>query len=147
MNTAKNLVLNLAFGAALFCGLSTTAMAEDVGIPVTLEVRDAASQEVVSTAVVRHPKEAERHRVNVETGRWTESVLYLADGSEVQFHKGDVLSFEVSAPGYKNTETSVLVRKRRNLQIVYLDKMELSLEEEFDNEPAISFDRDVPLDK
>jgi hypothetical protein len=132
---------------ALLLGAPTTALAQDEGIPVTIEVRDQASQEVIPTAVVRHPQEAERHRVNVETGRWTESVLYLADGSEVKFEKGAVHKFEVSAPGYKNAEATLMVRKRRNLLQVFLEKMDLSLDAEFEDEPQITFDRDVPLDK
>lgn len=141
---------NLATGALLGLGLlaaPVTALAADEGIPVTIEVRDAANEAVIPTAVVRHPKEAERHRVNVENGRWVENVLYMSDGSELLFEKGMVLNFEVSAPGYKNVDTSILVRKRRNLHVVYLEKMALDLEEEYDSEPAIGFIRDVPLDK
>ncbi len=138
-------------GAAVFAAvfsLGTPALAgNDEGIPVTIEVRDAATDAIIPTAVVRHPKEAARHRVNSENGRWTESVLYMSDGSELLFEKGMVLTFEISAPGYKNHETNVLVRKRKNLHIVHLEKMELSLDEEFENEPGINFDRDVPLDK
>lgn len=146
---SKNTLSRLAGGALFGLGLAfgSVALAADEGIPVTLEVRDAATDTIIPTAVVRHPKEAERHRVNVETGRWVEDVLYMADGSELLFEKGMVLTFEVSAPGYKNHETNVLVRKRRNLHIVHLEKMELSLDDEFGNEPAIQFDRDVPLDK
>ncbi|MCB9668369.1 MAG: hypothetical protein H6734_02745 [Alphaproteobacteria bacterium] len=147
--TRKQSLFSMVSGAALAAGLAlgAPAFAEDAGVPVTIEVRDAATDGVVSTAVVRHPKEAERHRVNADNGRWTENVLYMADGSELLFEKGMVLTFEVSAPGYKNHETSLLVRKRRNLHIVHLEKMELTLDEEFENEPGINFDRDVPLDK
>lgn len=149
MKTPNNPWYMHAAGALLGAGLlvGTPAFAADEGIPVTIEVRDAASQEVVPTAVIRHPKEAERHRVNVETGRWEESVLYMADGTEMMFGKGMELSFEVSAPGYKNHDLNFEVRKRRNLFVVYLEKMSLDLEEDFENEPSIQFDRDIPLEK
>ncbi|MEC8424441.1 MAG: hypothetical protein VX000_11740, partial [Myxococcota bacterium] len=51
------------------------------GVPVTVVVLDEAG-EPVPTAVIRHPDEADRRRVNAVTGEWTGSVLYLPDGSE-----------------------------------------------------------------
>lgn len=128
--------------------LSTPAIAGgEEGIEVTVEVRDYDSGEVIPTAVVRHPDEAVRHRVNAKDGRWRERILYLADGSELIFTKGMSLTFEVSAPGYKNETATYVVRKRKNLVPVLLTKMEISLEEDFANEPTISFGRDRPLDK
>lgn len=149
MKTPNNRWYSRAAGAVLGGGLllAAPAFAADEGIPVTIEVRDLATDKVVPTAVIRHPKEAERHRVNVETGRWEESVLYMIDGEELLFQKGMDLTFEISAPGYKNHEMQVQVRKRRNLFVVHLEKMTLDLEEDFENEPSIQFDRDVPLEK
>ena len=125
----------------------TTANAQDEGIPVAVEVRDLDTKEIVKTAVVRHPEEAVRHKVNTETGRWTEKVLYMSDGSELVFRKGMILTFEVSAPGYHNENVNYMVRKRKNVIPVSLRKMELSLEEDFENDPNINFGRDKPLDK
>lgn len=138
------------FGAALLATAlfaSSAANAADEGIEVTVEVRDYETNEVVPTAVVREPREAVRHRVNVKDGRWRERVLYLADGSELVFTKGMHLTFEVSAPGYKNEIATYVVRKRKNIVPVLLTKMEIKLDEDYDNEPNISFGRDRPLDK
>lgn len=132
---------------ALAAGAISPAVAQDEGIPVAVEVRDVDSKEIVKTAVVRHPEEAERHKVNTETGRWTEKVLYMSDGTELVFRKGMILTFEVSAPGYHNENVNYMVRKRKNVIPVALRKMELSLEDDFESEPNIQFGRDKPLDK
>ncbi|MBT3221446.1 MAG: hypothetical protein HN348_20375, partial [Proteobacteria bacterium] len=58
---------------------SSVAIAEDIGIPVTVQVVDIEGVPI-ATAVVRHPMEADRHRVNTETGRWTASILYMPNG-------------------------------------------------------------------
>ena len=137
-----------AFQVLFLLLFSSVALAAgDEGIEVTVEVRDYDTNEVVPTAVVRHPEEAVRHRVNVKDGRWREKILYLADGSELVFTKGLTLMFEVSAPGYKNETATYTVRKRKNVIEVLLTKMEISLDEDFENEPNISFGRDRPLDK
>lgn len=133
---------------ALFAMLAgAPAWAQEEGIPVAVEVRDAATGKIIPTAVVRHPMEAERHRVNTETGRWTEKVLYMSDGSELLFTKGMVLNFEVSAPGYANENVAYIVRKRNNVIPVSLTKMELSLDDDLESDPSIQFGRDKPLDK
>ena len=122
------------------------ALAEDVGIPVTVQVTDAM-QLPIATAVVRHPSEQDRHRVNTETGKWVASVLYLPDGNELVFIKGMELEFEISAPGYKNARVTYFVRKRKNVVPVVLEKMEFDLESEDDVEdPVIQFGRDKPID-
>lgn len=126
---------------------ATAAFAQEEGIPVVVEVRDAATNEIIQTAVVRHPEEAERHRVNVENGQWVDKVLYLNDGSELFFTKGMLLTFEVSAPGYKNAEVNYLVRKRKNKIPVFLTKLELRLDDDLESDPNIQFGRDKPLDK
>lgn len=126
---------------------SVASAATEEGIEVTVEVRDYDTNEVIPTAVVRHPEEAVRHRVNVKDGRWKDKILYLSDGTELVFTKGKSLTFEVSAPGYKNETATYVVRKRKNLVNVLLTKMEISLDEDFANEPNISFGRDRPLDK
>ena len=123
---------------------SAPAFAEDVGIPVTVEVLDGQGLPI-PTAVVRHPLEADPHRVNTETGKWTASVLYMPDGSELIFEKGLALELEVSAPGYISRRVTYEVRKRKNLAEVSLDKLDTSFEDDFDaDDISIGFGRDVP---
>ena len=134
----------------LVCFLFTTinpALASDEGIPVTVAVLDEAGLPI-PTAVVRHPKEADRHRVNTETGRWTDKILYLPNGEELIFVKNMALEFEVSAPGYENATVQYIVRKRKNIITVTLVKMAFEDEsDEEDEEIIIQFGRDKPLDK
>lgn len=126
--------------------LSSPALAkDDDGIPVTVEVLDTEGKPI-STAVVRHPDEADRHRVNTETGRWSAAVLYLPNGDEIIFKKGMELEFEVSAPGYKNARVKYFVRKRKNLVPVVLEKMDFKLEVDDEDDPVIQFGRDKPID-
>ena len=120
--------------------------ADDVGIPVTVRVLDAETGLPIPTAVVRHPSEQDRHRVNTETGQWTESVLYLPDGSELIFDKGMTLEFEVSAPGYANQRVTYTVRKRKNVFEVMLPKMQIDLSDEDPEDIVIQFGRDKPID-
>ncbi len=140
------MIRKLGLLAALMITTAPSALAQEEGIPVTVEVRGPEG-EVIPTAVVRHPKEKEQHKVNTETGRWTERVLYMLDGSEFPFTKGQILQFEVSAPGYKNATVTYVVRKRKNLIPVQLEKMALDLSEDLDMAPNINFGRDKPLDK
>lgn len=142
-------MFRLLTALTLVAGISVAApaLAQDDGIPVTIEVLDPEGKPI-PTAVVRHPEEADRHRVNTETGRWTGSVLYMPDGSELVFEKGLVLSFEVSAPGYANSSFQYLVKKRKNLGTVVLEPITFSIEEDEELEdPVIQFGRDKPLDK
>jgi len=132
--------------AVLGLMLSLPAFAEDVGIMVTVEVIDVAGQPI-QTAVVRHPSEQDRHRVNTATGRWEASVLYLPNGDELVFLKGMELTFEVSAPGYENFTATYIVRKRKNVAQVVLQKMDIDLsEDEALDAPIIQFGRDKPID-
>jgi hypothetical protein len=116
------------------------------GIPVTVRVIDAESGQPIPTAVVRHPQEQDRHRVNTETGTWTNNVLYLPDGSEMFFTKGMQLEFEVSAPGYANQKVAYVVRKRKNVFDVPLTKMAIDMSEEDPEDIMIQFGRDKPID-
>ncbi|MEZ4318878.1 MAG: hypothetical protein R3F61_15290 [Myxococcota bacterium] len=124
---------------------ASPAYAQEEGIPVTVEVRNAKSGEVVPTAVVRHPDEAERHRVNTETGRWTEKVLYLKDGTELTFTKDLILTFEVSAPGFVNETIVYQVRKRKNVVPVALEEIAFD-DEDDENTPTLEFGRDRPIE-
>ncbi len=130
---------------ALACLLSASpdavaARAGDTpGIPITVTVIDQAG-EPVPTAVIRHPDEADRHRVNSVDGSWTESVLYMPDGTELKFEKGLTLFLEVSAPGYSIQIVQYEVKKRKNsLEVTLMPAPE---DDEPIEEPMMSFGRD-----
>lgn len=132
------------FGLLLVSG-SNDALArkrgEDEGVPIQVTVVDAAGKPI-PTAVVRHPEEADRHRVNSLTGVWEAKVLYLPDGSELIFAPGTVLTLEVSAPNYMTQIIQYDVRKRRNRIEVTLPALEI--DETGIEEPLIQFGRDKP---
>jgi hypothetical protein len=111
------------------------------GVPVRVTVRDAQGAPV-PTAVVRHPKEADRHRVNAATGEWEASALYLPDGSDLAFAPGMRLELEVSAPGYLTQVVEHEVKKKKNRVDVVLEAIDLDAPD--DAEPILEFDRDVP---
>jgi len=115
------------------------------GVPITVYVLDEAGKPI-PTAVVRHPDEQDRHRVNTSTGAWTGSVLYLPDGSEIFFEKGMILELEVSAPGYVTSKVVYQVRKRKNKVTVQLKKMDVILEDDEMEDPVIQFGRDKPIE-
>jgi hypothetical protein len=125
---------------------SQALAAEQEGIPVTVRVLDSTTGMAIPTAVVRHPSEQDRHRVNTESGSWTGEVMYMPDGSELFFTKGMTLEFEVSAPGYVNKRVSYVVRKRRNEVEVFLQKMAIDMSEEDPEDITIQFGRDKPID-
>lgn len=109
------------------------------GVPIQVTVLDIEGKPI-ATAVVRHPEEADRHRVNALTGVWEGDVLYLPDGSEMVFTPGMTLTLEVSAPGYVTQIVQYDVRKRRNhievtLPILEVDSSDIE-------EPLIQFGRD-----
>jgi hypothetical protein len=137
---------------AVPCGVAGLALAgptiaaEEDGIPVTIRVIDAESEKPITTAVVRHPQEQDRHHVNTETGEWIGSVLYMPDGSELLFEKGMMLEFEVSAPGYVNQSVTYEVRRRRNEFPVPLVKLQLDMQDEDPDDITIQFGRDKPID-
>lgn len=113
------------------------------GVPVTVVVLDEAG-EPVPTAVIRHPDEADRRRVNAVTGEWTGSVLYLPDGSEMIFTPGMSLTLEISAPGFMTQVIQYDIRKRGNKVEITLP--EISLDDDDVEEPLIQFGRDKPRD-
>lgn len=130
----------------LLMGLAPGSVAEakkdkDAGVNVRITVLDEAGAPI-PTAVVRHPDEADRRRVNSVTGVWEDSILYLPDGSELRFVPGMTLQFEISAPGYITQVVQYDVRKRNNKLEIGLKQMEIE-EEEID-EPLIQFGRDKP---
>ena len=115
----------------------------DAGTRVYVQVLDD-TEAPIPTAVIRHPDEADRHRVNSVDGTWDEEVLYMPDGSEMVFAPGMILVLEVSAPGYETKVIQYQVRRRRNNVKVSLAK--LQLEDEQVEEPMMSFGRDTPRD-
>jgi hypothetical protein len=129
--------------AAALLVLTATAppafAADGEGIPVTVTVMNSAG-DPVPTAVIRHPDEADRHRVNSVDGSWTESVLYMPDGTELKFEKGLLLQLEISAPGYMMQTVEHEIKKRKNaVEITLLPQPE---DDEPIEEPMMSFSRD-----
>ncbi len=112
-----------------------------VGTRVNVTVMNEAG-EAIPTAVIRHPDEADRHRVNSVDGSWEEEVLYMPDGTELIFEPGLVLFLEISAPGYETQVIQYEVRKRKNFVEVKLAK--LNFDDEEIEEPMMSFGRDTP---
>ena len=140
----SSMFLALAFVLGLSAASPASAKEEDEGVPVEVRVLDAEGNPI-ATAVVRHPMEAERHRVNTVTGSWVGSILYMPDGTMLKFEKGMELEFEVSAPGYITETVRYVMRSRKNLIEVTLDAMQVEEEEPMD-EPIIGFGRDKPID-
>ena len=109
------------------------------GVPVKVFVAGPDGKPI-PTAVVRHPDEADRHRVNAATGHWEGSVLYMEDGSELVFMPNTTIQLEVSAPGFLTKVIQYDIKKRRNQFEVQLDQLSLK-DDEFD-EPIIQFGQD-----
>jgi hypothetical protein len=142
----QSLLTTVFFLSSAFVLGATPALADDVGIEVTVHVTDV-NGDPIKTAVVRHSQEQERHRVNTETGKWKNKVLYLPNGDEIVFEKGMELEFEVSAPGYNNSIIGYVVRKRKNVVPAVLEKMDFDIESDDDlDDPVIQFGRDKPID-
>ena len=114
------------------------------GVPVRVTVVDPDGKPI-PTAVVRHPKEADRHRVNSLTGAWEASVLYLPDGSEMIFTPGMSIQLEISAPGYMTQIIQYDIRKRKNNLEVTLQPLDLGADDI--EEPMIQFGRDKPREE
>jgi hypothetical protein len=130
----------LALAAALLHPAPAIAKKkEGEGVAVKVVVSDEEGAPI-ATAVVRHPDEADRHRVNAVDGSWEASVLYMPDGTELVFQPGLALRLEVSAPGYMTQVLQYDVRKRNNKVQVTLSKLELENEEI--EEPVIQFGRE-----
>jgi hypothetical protein len=134
--TLGALLLPLAWSAPAFA-----KSGDSEGVPVHVTVLDTASAPV-ATAVIRHPKEADRHRVNAATGEWEAAVLYLPDGTELVFEPKMVIQFEISAPGYLTQIVEYEVKKRKNNLEVLLEPIDL--ESSDIPEPIIQFGRDRP---
>lgn len=133
-------VLVLVLGATLVTH-PALARKKNKQVSVKVIVKDEEG-EPIPTAIVRHPEEAERHRVNAVEGSWEADVLYMPDGSELVFTPGMTLELEISAPGYVTQVIQYEVRRRNNKIPVTLKKLELESEEI--EEPMLQFGRDRP---
>jgi len=140
-------VVTMAAGTGFVPGVASVAQAQQAdGVPITFRVLDIEGKPI-PTAVIRHPDEMSRHRVNAETGEAPITELYMPDGSQVVFQKGDRIPFEVSAPGYNSVSYIYEVKKRRNLVISTLEKMNIdALLDDDGDDPVIQFGRDKPID-
>ena len=128
---------------ALFLVSCATMKKRDAGegVTVTVKVMDE-SGDPIKTAVVRHPEEADPHRVNPQNGIWYDSVLYLPGGGELVFTPGMYLQLEVSAPGYLTRVIGYDIVKRNNEIPVHLKELEVDDSDII--EPTLEFGRDKP---
>ncbi len=146
---AWRMLRKIVAAMVLFAGFALTGTADakknkvSEGVEITVRVLDIAN-DPIPTAVVRHPDEADRHRVNSMNGEWNGTRLYMPDGSELVFTPGMTLRLEVSAPGYMTQIIQYDIRKRKNNIQVQLEMLEL--EEDSIEEPMIQFGRDKPID-
>jgi hypothetical protein len=138
IKTTATILTGLLLAGALSSPAEARKKSEE-GVPVTVKVMDLLG-EAVPTAVIRHPEEADRHRVNSITGEWTAPILYLPDGGELIFTPGMTIRLEISAPGYMTQIIQYDIRKRRNKIEVGL--AELEEDDDGIEEPVIQFDRD-----
>lgn len=137
------MVANLVILAGM--ALTAPAAAKDGddsgGVPVRVVVSDQQGRPI-PTAVVRHPQEQDRHRVNSVDGAWEATVLYLPDGTELPFVPRSSIELEISAPGYVTQVLTYQVRRRHNVVEVALPP--LVMDDAAVEEPTISFGRDEP---
>jgi hypothetical protein len=78
-----------------------------------------ASGAPVPTGSVLFDAEGERHRVNTLDGSFASTLLYLADGSELDFATGATTRFWVTASGYAGARVEhVMVGKKKDDRVV-----------------------------
>lgn len=135
------LAMAVLLGALLAAAPARAAKKDDMGIPVKVIVLDH-EKKPLPTAVIRHPLEQDRHRVNSVDGSWEASVLYMPDGTELRFTAGMTLDLEISAPGFMTQVFQYQVRPRRNVVEVKLVPIVTDVQQI--EEPMISFGRDNP---
>lgn len=140
----KRLFVAVAMALLVGCLKSGGPSSDEPGIPLTLKVVDVEGK-VIPSAVIRHPQEQERHRVNSYDGTWTASWLIMPDGRELVFERDLLLEFEISAPGYLNKPVVYVMKRRKNSVEIALEKMDFSFEEDELDEPEIGFGVDKPL--
>jgi hypothetical protein len=125
-------------------GCAATGAVGNSGVPVHVTVLDETGRPI-PTAVIRHPSEAERHRVNSVDGSWEEEVLYLPDGTPLVFKPGMLLDLEISAPGYISKTIQYEIVKRKNFIRIQLVRLRLDADDDLD-EPELGFGRDRPIE-
>jgi len=109
--------------AAALAGMPTVDVADTFQHPpLSLQVLDPQGRPV-PRAFVRHPDEGIRHPVNRQTGAWEVGPLYLRDGTEMRHELGDVLTFQVSAPGYVTQIVEYRVSGLKNTVPIILDPL------------------------
>ncbi len=140
--------LRSTLGWAVFSWAMLSGQAAFAGeldpVPVTIRVLDPEGKPIAS-ATVRHPEEKVLHTVNVETGEWTESVLYLSNGKEIAFMKDATLELEISAVGYMSQNVRYLIRKRKNIIPVMLQPIPIEAVDD-GSDVQINFRRDRPIE-
>ncbi len=134
----------IALGVTLVGDADAKKSKDTDGVNVKITVLDE-KQKAIPTAVIRHPDEADRHRVNSMTGSWEDTKLYMPDGTEMIFTPGMSVRFEVSAPGYLTKIIQYDIRKRKNNVEVNLVELEMDDETGIED-PMITFGRDKPRD-
>jgi hypothetical protein len=136
---ARQAFVLFATAAAWF---TVPAFAQDLSADVTIHVLDTDGR-VVPSAVVRHPLERELHRVNADNGTWKTDAFYFEGDRVEQLERGMTLTLEISAPGFRNAELTVLLRRRHNRFRVKLEPMTLQDETQ---DPLVEFGRDRPFE-
>jgi hypothetical protein len=114
-------------------------------IPITLQVVNERGAPI-PTASIRHPKEAMLHTVNHVTARWTADALNLLDGTRVPFTNKQMLTLEITAPGYQSAHITFQIRKRKNVMTVVLPFMSSEADSEKEDDPIVQFRRSKPIE-
>lgn len=143
MKNLSNCVLWVGVGL-LGSGCAHSPEGGKAGTPVHVTVLDSQDRPIV-TAVIRHPREAERHRVNSVDGSWEEDELYLPDGSSLVFVPGMLLELEISAPGFESQTIEYEVVKRKNIFKIRLERLDLGLDD-VGEDIELGFGRDTPIE-
>ena len=110
------------------------------GVLIEIIVLDGTNAEPISTAVVKHEREADSSRVNQLSGKWQAREVFDAEGEEHLFLPNQTEQFSISAPGYMTQIIQYDVRRRRNNIEIKLQKMEMDTETI--EPPLIPFGRD-----
>jgi hypothetical protein len=131
-------------GFLLFTGIAEAK--KPVGTQLKVLVTDELG-EPVALAVVRNSEEADRHHVNSVTGEWETRVLYMETGEEIILEAGMSIELEVSAPGYVSQKVTYLLRKRKNVVEIALQKLDVKEGDDTTEDVNVNFGRDRPLDK
>lgn len=116
--------------------MATAVSSQPEGMPLTLRVVDADTRRGVPNAEVVRAGVRERHAVSPETGAWTGTVEIFPDGLEAFFRPGELVEYDVLAPGYVPVRVSYTLRRRAH-QRVTIPLEPLSWPEPTEAAPAI----------